>query len=165
VRSPLELATNLAELETIRHGDGAAVPALGLPATERRLLESHGWRLVDARPLTVSPWPYRDYVQASRGEFTVARDLNVRLGSGWFSERSACYLAAGRPVITQDTGFGTRLPTGEGLFAFTTMDEIVAAFEAIESDHGRHSRAAQAIAEEYFRAETVLARLLDDLGV
>jgi hypothetical protein len=164
VRPPLELATNLAELGSIRHGDGAAVPALGLPATERRRLESHGWRLVDARPLTVSPWPYRDYVQASSGELTVARDLNVRLRSGWFSERSACYLAAGRPVITQDTGFGTRLPTGEGLFAFTTMDDILAAFEAIESDYGRHSRAARAIAEEGFRAETVLARLLDDLG-
>jgi glycosyltransferase involved in cell wall biosynthesis len=95
----------------------------------------------------------------------VAKDLNVRLRSGWFSERSACYLAAGRPVITQDTGFGKILPTGEGLFAFQSMDEIVAAFEAVNADYERHSRAARAIAEEYFRAETVLARMLSDLGL
>ena len=103
-------------------------------------------------------------MRASRGEFTVARDLNVRLRSGWFSERSACYLAAGRPVVTQDTGFGTVLPTREGLFAFNSLEEIVAALEAIEADYARHSRAARAIAEEYFRAETVLARVLQDLG-
>jgi hypothetical protein len=95
----------------------------------------------------------------------VAKDQNVRLRSGWFSERSACYLAAGRPVITQDTGFGTVLPTGEGLFAFNTMDEILAAFDAIESDYERHAAAARRIAEDYFRAETVLAKLLEDLGV
>jgi hypothetical protein len=104
-------------------------------------------------------------VRASAGEFTVARDLNVRLRSGWFSERSACYLAAGRPVITQDTGFGTVLPTGTGLFAFQTLDEIVAAFDAVQTDYDRHSRAARDIAEEYFRAETVLAKLLGDLGL
>ena len=102
---------------------------------------------------------------ASRGEFTVAKDQNVRLRSGWFSERSACYLAAGRPVITQDTGFGTVLPTGEGLFAFNTMEDIVAAVAAINADYDRHSRAARCIAEEYFRAETVLTKVLDDLGL
>jgi hypothetical protein len=101
---------------------------------------------------------------ASRGEFSVARDQNVRLRSGWFSERSACYLAAGRPVVTQDTGFGTALPTGEGLFAFNTNDEILGAFEAINSDYDRHSRAARSIAEEYFRAETVMARVIEDLA-
>jgi len=101
----------------------------------------------------------------SRGEFTVAKDQNVRMRSGWFSDRSACYLAAGRPVVTQDTGFGNILPTGEGLFAFNTMDQILAAFDAIRSDYSRHSRAARAIAQEYFRAETVLSRLLADLGL
>jgi hypothetical protein len=95
----------------------------------------------------------------------VAKDQNVRLRSGWFAERSACYLAAGRPVITQDTGFGRVLPTGEGLFAFNTMEEILAAFDAIASDYRHHARAARAIAETYFRAETVLGRLLDDLGL
>jgi hypothetical protein len=142
--------------------------ALGLPyldADSRALLETHRWRLADAHDFTRDPWKYRDYVRASRAEFTVAKDQNVRLRSGWFSERSACYLAAGRPVITQNTGFGDVLPTGEGLFAFDTLAEIVAAFEAIESDYARHARAARLIAEEYFRAETVLERLLHDLGL
>jgi hypothetical protein len=89
----------------------------------------------------------------------------VRLCSGWFSERSACYLAAGRPVITQDTGFGKFIPTGEGLFAFNTMEEILSAFEAIHSDYPRQSRAARAIAEEYFRAERVLEKVIDNLGL
>ena len=88
-----------------------------------------------------------------------------KLNPRWFSERSACYLAAGRPVVTQDTGFGTVLPTGEGLFAFATLDEAVAAVEEVERAYERHSRGARAIAEEYFRAETVLARLLQDLGL
>jgi hypothetical protein len=130
-----------------------------------RLLTSHGWQVVDAIPLSRNILPYRDYILGSRGEFTVAKDQNIRLRSGWFSDRSACYLAARLPVITQDTGFGRVLPTGEGLFAFNTMEEILSAFEAIDSDYERHRRAARAIAEEYFRAETVLGRLLDDLGL
>jgi hypothetical protein len=142
-----------------------AMPLNTLPDADRCLLESHGWRLTNAHVFTTDPWHYRDYVRASRGEFSVAKDQNVRLRSGWFSERSACYLAAGRPVITQDTGFGTVLPTGEGLFAFTTTEDIVAAFETIEADYARHSRAARTIAEEYFRAETVLAKVLEDLGL
>jgi hypothetical protein len=142
-----------------------ATELANLPIDDRSRLESEGWRLVDAFPLTTDPWPYRAYVQSSRGEFTVAKDLNVRLRSGWFSERSACYLAAGRPVITQDTGFGKFIPTGEGLFAFNTVEEIVAAFEAIHSNYEKHSRAARAIAEECFRAERVLAKLIKDLGV
>jgi hypothetical protein len=163
VEQPIELATNLGAASKLNPDE--VVPALGLDSDARRLLVANGWLLEDAQAFTTDPWRYRDYVRASRGEFTVARDLNVRLRSGWFSERSACYLAAGRPVITQDTGFGTVLPTGEGLFAFNTMDDVLAAFDAVRSDYQRHSRAARAIAEEYFRAETVLARLLDDLGI
>jgi len=165
VDQPIELAMNLADAKTIRHGDGEVVRALGVTTDARHTLEANGWSLADTHAFTTDPWPYRDYVRASRGEFTVARDLHVRLRSGWFSERSACYLAAGRPVITQDTGFDSVLPTGQGLFAFNTMDEILAAFEAINSDYERHSRAARAIAEEYFRAETVLAKVLMDLGL
>jgi hypothetical protein len=130
-----------------------------------RMLTSNGWRIADAHVFSTDPWSYRDYVCASRGEFTVAKDQNVRLRTGWFSERSACYLAAGRPVITQDTGFGTVLPIGEGLFAFNNLEQILTSFDAVCSNYERHSRAASAIAEEYFRAETVLARLLDELGL
>jgi hypothetical protein len=148
-RNRLELATGL----------------VGLTPEEGTLLTSRGWHLVDAHAFTRDPWSYRDYVVRSRGEFTVAKDLNVRLRSGWFSERSACYLAAGRPVITQSTGFEDVLPTGEGLFAFRDMDDILGAMAAIAADYERHSAAARRIAEECFRAETVLARLLADLGV
>jgi hypothetical protein len=135
-----------------------------VPADTRERLISHGWRVRDALSLSRDIGPYRDFITASRGEFTVAKDQNIRLRSGWFSDRSACYLAAGRPVVTQDTGFGNVLPTGEGLFAFSTTDQILAAFEAIRSDYDRHSRAARGIALEYFRAETVLKKLLSRLG-
>jgi len=159
----IELAMGLTDPDTIRPFR-ETVSATGLDLDGRGALESNGWRLVDAHAFTRDPWMYRDYIRASPGEFTVAKDLNVRLRSGWFSERSACYLAAGRPVITQDTGFGRALPTGKGLFAFNTMDDILSAFDAINSDYEGHSRAALEIAEEYFRAETVLTRLLEDLG-
>jgi hypothetical protein len=129
------------------------------------LLTSHGWQVVNAMTFSKQLQPYRDYILRSRGEFTVAKDQNVRLRSGWFSDRSACYLAAGRPVITQDTGFGKFLPTGEGLFAFNTVEEILKALEAINAHYEKHSRAARAIAEEYFKAETVLTKLLEDLGL
>jgi hypothetical protein len=146
---PIEFATGLANLA----------------AEDRKLLETNGWRLVDAHPFTTDPWPYRDYVRASRGELTVAKDLNVRLRTGWFSERSACYLAAGRPVITQDTGFGKFVPTGDGLFAFNTMEELLAALDALNSGYEKHARAARALAEDYFKAEVNLAKVLDDLGL
>ena len=164
INQPIELAMNLANLETIKHGRGTDVPSLGLATDEYTLLTSNGWKLIDAPAFTTDPWLYRDYVMSSRGEFTFAKDQNIRLRSGWFSERSACYLAAGRPVITQDTGFGCTLPTGEGLFAFNTMEEIILAFDAINSDYKKHSDAARDIAEEYFRAEKVMAKVLEDLG-
>ncbi|HSB70839.1 MAG TPA: hypothetical protein VLT62_16050 [Candidatus Methylomirabilis sp.] len=130
-----------------------------------QLLASHGWRVVDAVILSKDILPYRDYILGSLGEFTVAKDQNIRLRSGWFSDRSACYLAAAKPVVTQETGFGNVLPTGKGLFSFTTMEEIVAALEAISADCQTHSRAARAIAEEYFKAETVLSRVLGEAGL
>jgi hypothetical protein len=163
VNVPIELATNLAPPESMQYGEGEPVKTRGVVDDARELLERNGWLLEDAARFTEDPWPYRDYVISSRAEFSVARDLNVRLRSGWFSERSACYLAAARPVICQDTGFSAVLPTGEGLLAFSDADEAVAAIEEVESDYERHSRAARAIAEEYFRAETVLATLLKAL--
>src|SRR5437762_12413581 len=93
---------------------------------------------------------YRNYIQSARGEFTVAKDQYIRPNTGWFSDRSACYLAAGRPVITQETGFGRFLPTGRGLFAFRTMDDILGALEAIAADEEGHGRVAREIAAEDF---------------
>lgn len=162
---PLEIATNLAAMSSRNGARGEAIAAMGMATDARSAFEANGWHLVDAESFTLDPWNYRDYVQASRGQFSVAKDQNVRLRSGWFSERDACYLAAGRPVVCQDTGFAKNLPTGEGLFAFQTMDDILAAFDAINSDYGRHSRAARHIAEEFFRAETVMSNVMKDLGL
>jgi hypothetical protein len=129
-----------------------------------RLLARHGWRVVDAVALSKEMFPYRDYILGSRGEFTVAKDQNIRLRSGWFSDRSACYLAAGKPVITQDTGFDHALPTGRGLFSFRTIDDVLAAHDAVESNYELHSRAARDIAAEFFDAESVVGRLLEQAG-
>src|SRR5436309_1009858 len=126
-----------------------------------RRLQDAGWEVVDPLPVSRDPDTYREFIRRSRGEFTVAKDVNIRLASGWFSDRSACYLAAGRPVVNQDTGFDRVLPTGAGLFSFRTMDDILAAFEAINSDYDRHCRAALDIAREYFDAGKVLGALLD----
>ena len=133
-------------------------------ATTARL-RAHGWRLRDALVVSRDPAAYRAYVAGSRGEFTVAKDQNVRLRSGWFSDRSACYLAAGRPVITQDTGFGNVLPTGKGLFAFQDLDDVLAAVDAIETDYDGHRLAAREIAAEYFDATRVLGSLLQRAGL
>jgi GT2 family glycosyltransferase len=137
----------------------------GCEEPDRTLLENHGWRVREAQPLSLNIDIYRHYIAGSRGEFTVSKDQNVRLRTGWFSDRAATYLAAGRPVINQDTGFGNSMPVGEGLFAFSTMDDIVAAVEAIESDYDRHSRAATEIAREYFDSGRVLGRLLEQVGM
>ena len=120
-----------------------------------------GWRFRSPRDLSVDYWLYRDYIQRSKGEFTVAKDQYVRLNTGWFSDRSVCYLAAGRPVIIQETGFSDNYGGGGGLFAFTSLAEVVAAVKAINADYRKHSRAARALAREVFEAKTVLKSLLD----
>jgi hypothetical protein len=128
-------------------------------------LSAAGWSVVPARPLSDDLDRYRDYVRVSAGEFSVAKAQYARLRSGWFSDRTACYLAGGRPAVVQDTGFGSVLPRGEGLFAFDTIDEAAAAIDAIDSDYDRHARAAAELAREYFDAEVVLGRLLTDAGL
>jgi hypothetical protein len=124
-----------------------------------------GWELVDPEATSRDVDAYRRFIRESRGEFTVAKDIYVRPRSGWFSDRSVCYLAAGRPVVTQDSGFGAHVPTGEGLFAYATMDEAVDAIGRIDADYPRHSTAARRIAREHFGAGTVLRRLLADAGL
>jgi hypothetical protein len=135
------------------------------PEPERRALLERGWRVRDALELSEDLDVYRNYISASEAEFTVAKDQNVRFRSGWFSDRSAAYLAAGKPVVTQDTGFSNILPTGEGLFQFSTMEEIQAAVERVEGDYARHSRAAAAIADEFFDYRVVLPRMLREAGL
>jgi len=124
--------------------------------------QRHGWVLTN--PLTVSQdmQTYQKYICSSRGEFTVSKDVVARTRSGWFSDRSVSYLAAGKPVVTQETGFSKYIPTGRGLFAFSTADEALAALDAINSDYPAHTRAAREIAAAYFSAEKVLSKLLYD---
>jgi len=129
------------------------------------MLKEHGWHVRDAMSFSTDLDKYREFVAESRGEFTVAKDQNVRLRSGWFSERSAQYLAAGRPVITQETGFSNVLPTGRGLFGFSTMEEIISAIEAVNADYEGHCRQASEIAAEHFDYARILPPLLADLGV
>jgi hypothetical protein len=130
----------------------------------QRLLEN-GWHQVDSVKVSKDTEYYRQYIQQSRGEFTVARDQYVRPNTGWFSDRSVCYLAAGRPVITQETGFSKFLPTGKGLFSFKTMEDILAAVDEIESDYENNCRVAREIAKEYFDAERVIGSLMVRAGL
>jgi hypothetical protein len=129
------------------------------------LLAANGWTLVDPRVVASDPWSYRDYIQSSWAELMVAKNMYVQSNSGWFSDRSICYLASGRPVLAQDTGIAGRYPIGEGLLCFTTPDEALDGIDTIACDYDRHSRAARAIAEEHFDSDKVLRRLLSRLGL
>jgi hypothetical protein len=129
-------------------------------ADDRRRLEDAGWEVVDPLAISTDPETYRAFIRGSKGEFTVAKDVNIRLASGWFSDRSACYLAAGRPVVNQDTGFDRRLPTGAGLFAFRTVDDAVTAFQGLAADYERHCACARDVALSHFVPEIVLAPLV-----
>jgi hypothetical protein len=142
-----EMATNIEDLRT------------------RRKFEQNGWRLTSPLQMSVDYWLYRDYIQRSKGEFTVAKDQYIRLNTGWFSDRSACYLAAGRPVITQETGFTKNYGGKEGLLSFRTLDEIADAAKRINADYRKHSRVARALAHEVFEAEKVLKTLLSRAGI
>lgn len=133
--------------------------ALGGPAPYEAI-RAAGWRLAPAAEVTATPWSYLDYIGRSRGEFSVAVNLEVKTQSGWFSDRTAAYLASGKPAVVQDTGFSEDLPCGEGLFAFRTVDDAAAALEEIERDYARHCRAARRIAEEHLDARRLIGRIV-----
>ena len=133
------------------------------PADEadRSSLEAAGWNVLDPA-VVADPHAFHDYVRSSGGEFSVAQGIYVETKSGWFSDRSVRYLASGRPVLVQDTGFGTSLPVGAGLFSFRGPDEAAAAARTIVDDYERHARAARSVAEECFDSDKVLAAMLED---
>jgi hypothetical protein len=142
--------------------------ALDIHPDERRdldLLDVNGWARVDPRRVAGSPDAYQAYLAGSKAEFMVAKGLYVDTRGGWFSDRSICYLASGRPVLVQDTGLAHLYPVGEGLLTFSTVDEAVAGVEAIDAHYVRHCRKARDIAEEYFHSDKVLSALLSALGV
>jgi len=144
---PFELATEIKDEKT------------------RTKFSKAGWRFRSPHDLSVKYRDYCNYIRRSKAEFTVAKDQYVRLNTGWFSDRSACYLAAGRPVITQETGFTKLYGDRGGLFGFRKLAEIGEAVREINADYRHHSRVARAIAKEIFEAEKVVASLLDRAGL
>jgi hypothetical protein len=123
-----------------------------------------GWQIVEPDQVLPDPWRYRDYLRDSKGEWSVAKEGYVKSRSGWFSCRSACYLALGRPCVLQDTGWSKHYPTGHGLFAFDTIEEAVAGIEEVNADYAHHSAGARKLAEEQFDARQVLGRMLKEIG-
>ncbi len=128
------------------------------------MLRGFGWETVDAMKVSRTPPRYREFIQQSKAEFGVAKHTYVATHSGWFSDRTECYLASGRPALVQDTGWSRHLPAGEGLVAFSTVEEAVAGVARINADYARHARRAREIAAEYFDARRVLSALLDEAG-
>jgi hypothetical protein len=135
----------------------------GQPPLER--LRHAGWRVVGSQDVSRTSDDYRHYIQRSRGEFSVAKNLYVATRSGWFSCRSVCYLAAGRPAVLQDTGFSKIIPCGDGLIAFTSLDGAAEGIERVERDYAAHSRAARRVAEDCFDSRIVLNDLLHQTGI
>jgi hypothetical protein len=138
--------------------------ALAIHADESRdlaALAEHGWRLADPGVVADTPEAYRAFVSGSWGELGIAKSGYVLSRCGWFSDRSCCYLASGRPVLAQETGFSDFLPTGAGLFAFSNVEEACGAAEELRRDYPGHADAARSLAEEYFDSDRVLSRLLD----
>jgi hypothetical protein len=144
------------------------MPALSIHPAEKKDLEAlstNGWELLDPLKVAGSPEMYQKFIQSSKAEFGVAKSGYVLSQCGWFSDRSACYLASGRPVIAQETGFSSHLPMGHGLFAFKSMEDVLTAIDEINRSYERHSSRARLIAEEFFDSRKVLVRLLEQLGL
>ena len=144
------------------------LPALGIHADETAdvtALKDNGWQVLDPQNVTSSPDDYRWFIQQSWAELGIAKSGYVLSKSGWFSDRSACYLASGRPVLAQETGFSGHLPTGRGLFAFQSQDDILAAVAELQRDYSVHCRTARELAETHFDSRRVLSRLLREVGV
>jgi hypothetical protein len=128
----------------------------------REQLHAHGWRTQDAMAVSRTASAYREYIHHSKAEFGVAKRTYVSSNSGWFSDRTACYLAAGRPALVQDTGWTAHLPHGDGLLAFTTPQEALDGIDRINSGYDRHRRGATEVARAHFDAQRVLRRLLEE---
>jgi hypothetical protein len=127
-------------------------------------LADNGWRLLEPASVAGTPTDYQRFIQGSKAEFGIAKSGYVAARCGWFSDRSVCYVASGRPVLAQDTGFGRFLPTGAGLFSFTDGEDVLDGIEALQRDYLGHARAARDLAEEFFDSDKVLARLLQRIG-
>ncbi len=141
--------------------------ALAIHPDEKRdllALQENSWALLDPLQVADTPSHYRKFIQNSKGELGIAKSGYVASGCGWFSDRSICYLASGRPVIAQETGFSHFIPTGEGLCAFETSEDLLASIDELNHDYTRHSRTARVLAEDYFDSDKVLNQMLRCVG-
>jgi hypothetical protein len=127
-------------------------------------LRAHGWDIRPAVPISNTPAAYQDYIAASAAEFSVAKDVYVTTRSGWFSERTACYLASGRPAVVQNTSFGGHMPTGAGILAYDDLEGAADGVRRVVADYAFHSAAARRIAEQHFNPKRVLTDLLASVG-
>jgi len=125
------------------------------------LLTSHGWEVERGEIISTTPASYRKFIQQSRAEFGVPKNGYVKMRGGWFSDRTVCYLASGRPALIEDTGLSDWLPVGEGVVTFRDLSEAIAGIKAVNADYERHRRAARQLAEKYFASAAVLSSLLD----
>lgn len=149
-------------LEFPRHtSQPLLIGLLGCPPDQLSQLSEYGWEVVPGESVSRTPWSYRKFIQGSRAEFGVAKHGYVQMQSGWFSDRSVCYLASGRPVLVQETGLSDWLPTGEGLLTFKNISEALRGVEDINNDYERHRHTARKLAEEYFASNKVLSKLLE----
>jgi hypothetical protein len=130
-------------------------------STPRKKLIENGWQLTSPQRVSSDPWQYQEYIHQSKAEFSIAKHGYVVAGTGWFSERSACYLASGRPVVLQDTGFSTWLKTGFGLIAFDDMHDALSAIEEVNNNYNKHCRYARELAESYFSSDQILTALIE----
>jgi hypothetical protein len=131
---------------------------------DRELLQDYGWKLADPHRAANSPETYREYIALSQAEIVCPKPIFTELKTGWFSDRSACYLASGRPVLAEDTGFSDYLPTGEGLLVFRNIDEALAGVAEIDFNYERHMRAAREFAEEFLDSQYWLEQMINFCG-
>jgi hypothetical protein len=163
----VEYGSKGAEFEKLmdlpRHVRSRLNVAVGGVSAPLERLASSGWQVTDGPEATVTPSRYQEFIRDSRGEISTAKNVYVALRTGWFSCRSACYLAAGRPVVVQDTGFRSIIPCGAGVLAFGTPDEAIAALQLAEADYEGQSAAALEVAREHFDCERVLGKMIQDI--
>jgi hypothetical protein len=163
----VEYGSKGAEFEKLmdlpRHVRSRLNVAVGGVSAPLERLASSGWQVTDGPEATVTPSRYQEFIRDSRGEISTAKNVYVAMRTGWFSCRSACYLAAGRPVVVQDTGFRSIIPCGAGVLAFGTPDEAIAALQLAEADYEGQSAAALEVAREHFGCERVLGKMIEDM--
>lgn len=167
VHKGVEYGTKLAEYEKFhdlpRRTDMPLALAVGGVKTPTDRIVADGWRLLDAHQTSLTPGAYQSLIAQSAGEWSVAKNVYVATRSGWFSCRTACYLAAGRPAVVQETGWSKFIPSGRGVIAFNTMEQTLDALKEVKANPAAHRAAAYEIAREYLSPDRVLKKMIDDI--